>query len=103
MKKQTRVTHPKEVKLLDGNDSVVRPVYRSVKFTYPTIAASLTPEAKEHGFTASTTRAIRTRRRVSSSCSRPSFRIATTRSPWAAAWLRSGSRCSATSRPEIAS
>ena len=50
MKKQTRVTHPKEVKLLEGNDAVVAPVYRSVKFTYPTIAASLTPEAKEHGF-----------------------------------------------------
>ena len=50
MKKQTRVTHPKEVKLLGGNDSVVAPAYRSVKFTYPTIAASLTPEAKEHGF-----------------------------------------------------
>jgi len=50
MKKQTRVTHPKEVKLREGNDSVVSPVYRSVKFTFPTIAASLTPEAKEHGF-----------------------------------------------------
>src|SRR6185503_15836577 len=50
MKKQTRVTHPKEVKLLDGNVSVVPPVYRTVKFTYPTIAASLTAEAKENGF-----------------------------------------------------
>jgi cystathionine beta-lyase/cystathionine gamma-synthase len=50
MKKQTRVTHPKEIKLLDGNVSVVPPVYRSVKFTYPTIAESLTAEAKEHGF-----------------------------------------------------
>ena len=50
MKKQTRVTHPKEIKLLDGNASVVPPVYRTVKFTYPTIAASLTPESKEHGF-----------------------------------------------------
>ncbi len=50
MKKQTRVTHPKEVKLREGNEAVVSPVYRTVKFTYPTIAASLTPEAKEHGF-----------------------------------------------------
>jgi cystathionine beta-lyase/cystathionine gamma-synthase len=50
MKKQTRVTHPKEVKLREGNDAVVSPVYRSVKFTYPTIASSLTAEAKEHGF-----------------------------------------------------
>jgi cystathionine beta-lyase/cystathionine gamma-synthase len=50
MKKQTRVTHPKGVKVLDGNEAVVTPVYRTVKFTYPTIGASLTPEAKEHGF-----------------------------------------------------
>ncbi|HEX7235732.1 MAG TPA: aminotransferase class I/II-fold pyridoxal phosphate-dependent enzyme [Gammaproteobacteria bacterium] len=50
MKKQTRVTHPKGIKLLEGNDAVVTPVYRTVKFTYPTIAASLTPEAKENGF-----------------------------------------------------
>jgi len=50
MKKETRITHPPVVKPLDGNDPVVAPVHRSVKFTYPTIAASLTPEAKEHGF-----------------------------------------------------
>jgi cystathionine beta-lyase/cystathionine gamma-synthase len=50
MKKPTRVTHPKEIKLREGNDPVVPPVHRTVKFTYPTIADSLTPEAKEHGF-----------------------------------------------------
>jgi cystathionine beta-lyase/cystathionine gamma-synthase len=50
MKKPTRVTHPKPVKLLAGNDPVVTPVHRAVKFTYPTIAESLTAEAKEHGF-----------------------------------------------------
>ncbi|MET0202899.1 MAG: aminotransferase class I/II-fold pyridoxal phosphate-dependent enzyme, partial [Casimicrobiaceae bacterium] len=50
MKKQTRVTHPKEVKLREGNDAVVSPVFKTVKFTYPTIADSLTAEAKEHGF-----------------------------------------------------
>jgi cystathionine beta-lyase/cystathionine gamma-synthase len=50
MKKQTRVTHPKGMKLLAGNDPVVPPVHRSVKFTYPTIADSLTAEAKEYGF-----------------------------------------------------
>ena len=38
------------MKLPDGNVPVVTPVYRSVKFTYPTIEASLTPEAKESGF-----------------------------------------------------
>jgi cystathionine beta-lyase/cystathionine gamma-synthase len=50
MKKQTRVTHPKGVKLLDGNEPVVSPVHQTVKFTYPTIADSLSAEAKEHGF-----------------------------------------------------
>lgn len=50
MKKQTRVTHPKAVELLAGNDAVVPPVHRSVKFTYRSIADSLTPEAREHGF-----------------------------------------------------
>ncbi len=50
MKKQTRVTHPKEVTLLDGNEPVVSPVHQTVKFTYPTIADSLSAEAKAHGF-----------------------------------------------------
>jgi cystathionine beta-lyase/cystathionine gamma-synthase len=50
MKKETRVTHPPEAKLPEGNVPVVTPVYRSVKFTYPTIEASLTPEAKDSGF-----------------------------------------------------
>jgi cystathionine beta-lyase/cystathionine gamma-synthase len=50
MKKQTRVTHPKEIKLLDGNDAVVSPLHRTVKFTYPTIADSLSADAKAHGF-----------------------------------------------------
>jgi cystathionine beta-lyase/cystathionine gamma-synthase len=50
MKKQTRVTHPNTVKLLGGNEPVVSPVHRTVKFTYPTIADSLSAEAKEHGF-----------------------------------------------------
>jgi cystathionine beta-lyase/cystathionine gamma-synthase len=50
MKKQTRVIHPPEVKLLPGNEAVVSPVHRSVKFTYPTIEDSLSAEAKAHGF-----------------------------------------------------
>ena len=50
MKKESRVTHPPEVKLPDGNRPLVGPVYRSVKFTYPSIEASLSAEAKEHGF-----------------------------------------------------
>jgi cystathionine beta-lyase/cystathionine gamma-synthase len=50
MKKETRVTHPIEVKLPAGNDPVVTAVYRSVKFTYPTIEDSLSVEARERGF-----------------------------------------------------
>jgi cystathionine beta-lyase/cystathionine gamma-synthase len=50
MKKETRVTHQPEVELPPGNKPVVAPVYRSVKFTYPTIEASLGADAREHGF-----------------------------------------------------
>jgi cystathionine beta-lyase/cystathionine gamma-synthase len=50
MKKETRVTHQPDVELPEGNRSVIRPVYRSVKFSYPTIEASLTREAREQGF-----------------------------------------------------
>ncbi len=50
MKKETRLNHPPAVEVPEGNVPVVMPVYRSVKFTYPTIEASLTPEAKERGF-----------------------------------------------------
>jgi cystathionine beta-lyase/cystathionine gamma-synthase len=50
MKKETRVAHPPEIALPDGNKPVVSPIYRSVKFTYPTIEGSLTAEAREHGF-----------------------------------------------------
>lgn len=50
MKKETRVTHQPEVTLLPGNRSVVSPTYRSVKFTFPTIADSLTPDARQSGF-----------------------------------------------------
>ncbi|HEX6996641.1 MAG TPA: PLP-dependent aspartate aminotransferase family protein [Gammaproteobacteria bacterium] len=50
MKKETRVNHPPEVRPPAGNRSLVEPIYRSVKFTYPSIEASLSPEAKELGF-----------------------------------------------------
>jgi cystathionine beta-lyase/cystathionine gamma-synthase len=50
MKKETRVNHPPEVALPDGNVPVVTPIYQSVKFTYPTIDDSLSREAKERGF-----------------------------------------------------
>ncbi|HEY8520201.1 MAG TPA: PLP-dependent aspartate aminotransferase family protein [Gammaproteobacteria bacterium] len=50
MKKETRVSHPPAVRPPPGNRSLVEPIYRSVKFTFPSIEASLTPEAKELGF-----------------------------------------------------
>src|SRR5262245_47891025 len=50
MKKETRVTHAPAVELPDGNVPVVTPVYRTVKFTFPTIDASLTTEARELGY-----------------------------------------------------
>ena len=50
MKKETRLVHHPRVKLPGGNESVVDPVYRSVKFTFPDIASSLTAEAREDGF-----------------------------------------------------
>lgn len=50
MKKETRVNHQPEVRLPAGNRPVVDPIYRSVKFTFPTIEASLTSEAKARGF-----------------------------------------------------
>lgn len=50
MKKETRVTHQPEVALPEGNRSLIGPIYRSVKFTFPTIADSLTAEARSTGF-----------------------------------------------------
>jgi cystathionine beta-lyase/cystathionine gamma-synthase len=50
MKKETRVTHPPKVVLPEGNQSLVDPVYRSVKFTFPTIESAMTPEARRDGF-----------------------------------------------------
>lgn len=50
MKKQTRVIHQPEVGLPAGNRALVSPIYRSVKFTFPKIEDSLTPEARRSGF-----------------------------------------------------
>lgn len=50
MKKQSRVTHQPEVELPEGNRSLISPTYRSVKFTFPTIADSLTSEARQSGY-----------------------------------------------------
>jgi cystathionine beta-lyase/cystathionine gamma-synthase len=50
MKKETRVTHQPSVPLPAGNRALVNPTYHSVKFTFPTIAESLTAEARQSGF-----------------------------------------------------
>lgn len=50
MKKDTRLTHHPRIRLPEGNEPVVEPVYRSVKFTFEDIAASLTREARVEGF-----------------------------------------------------
>ena len=42
MKKETRVNHPPRAELPEGNTPVIDPVYRSVKYTYPTIAEGRT-------------------------------------------------------------
>ena len=50
MKNETRLAHHPRANLPRGNESLVEPVYRSVKFTYEDIASSLTPEARDAGF-----------------------------------------------------
>lgn len=50
MKKDTRLTHHPRARMPEGNESLVEPVYRSVKFTFEDIASSLTPEALGEGF-----------------------------------------------------
>ena len=50
MKKETRLAHHPRAKLPRGNESLVEPVYRSVKFTFEDIASSLTTEARDEGF-----------------------------------------------------
>jgi cystathionine beta-lyase/cystathionine gamma-synthase len=50
MRKETRVNHPPRVELPEGNRPVVAPIYRSVKFTNPSIADALRPEVRQNGF-----------------------------------------------------
>lgn len=50
MKKESRVTHQPEIEFPEGNRSLISPTYRSVKFTFPTIADSLTADARTSGF-----------------------------------------------------
>ncbi len=50
MKKESRVIHQPSVDLPEGNESLIGPVYRSVKFSFPSIRAAMTPEARREGF-----------------------------------------------------
>ena len=50
MKKESRVAHQPKASLLEGNTPVVPPIYQSVKFTFPTIDASLTKDAQARGY-----------------------------------------------------
>jgi len=50
MKKESRVTHQPTIALPEGNKSLVDPVYRSVKFTFPDIESAMTTEARREGF-----------------------------------------------------
>ena len=50
MKKQTRVTHPPAVRLPDGNEPVIAPIYQSVKFVFPDLRSSLSKEARLEGY-----------------------------------------------------
>ena len=50
MKKPTRVNHQPEVRLPEGNESVTSPIYQSVKFTFESLEATMSREARESGF-----------------------------------------------------
>jgi len=50
MKKETRAIHHPTVELPDGNRPLVDPIYRSVKYTYPSIEDAMTLEARRDGF-----------------------------------------------------
>src|SRR5690606_24478883 len=50
MKKETRVNHPPEIRLPEGNRPLVSPIQRSVKFTFPTVQDSLSDVARLSGF-----------------------------------------------------
>jgi len=88
MKKETRVTHQPKINLPEGNEPLVDPVYRTVKFTYPTIDAALTAEARRDGFdyTRDSNPTTRQLERLSS----PISSARTTRSASPRVWRRYG-------------
>ena len=50
MKKESRVIHQPRIDLPAGNEPLIGPVYRSVKFTFPSIGDAMTIEARRQGF-----------------------------------------------------
>jgi cystathionine beta-lyase/cystathionine gamma-synthase len=50
MKKESRVIHQPRVELPSGNEPLIAPTHHSVKFTFPSIRAAMTPEARRDGF-----------------------------------------------------
>ena len=50
MKKETRAIHQRGVRLPEGNEPLIGPIYRSVKYSFPTIGDALSPEARRDGF-----------------------------------------------------
>jgi len=50
MKKPTRVNHQPVVQLPEGNESLTSPIYQSVKFSFESLEASMSPQARQFGF-----------------------------------------------------
>jgi len=50
MSKLTEVIHTKKVKLIEGNNPLIEPIYRSVKYTVSSVKHSISDSAKEFGF-----------------------------------------------------
>jgi cystathionine beta-lyase/cystathionine gamma-synthase len=50
MKKETRAIHQPTIELPVGNQPLIGPIYRSVKYTFPSIRDALTLEARREGF-----------------------------------------------------
>ena len=50
MKRDTRLIHEKKIELQDGNESLISPIYQSVKFSFPSLKESLEEKSLTDGF-----------------------------------------------------
>lgn len=50
MKSDTRLIHEKKIELQDGNESLISPIYQSVKFSFPSVQKSLEERSLAEGF-----------------------------------------------------